>query len=65
MEAIFPNFWEIDEYTLLDDIGFDSFYKKLLVRDLEDEFKIIIPVNEVDCWQIFRDIVESVERYQH
>ena len=65
METIIPELPEIDEHTLLDDIWFDLFCKELLARELEREYMIIIPSNEIDRWETFGDIVATVERYQH
>ncbi len=65
MEFIIPDLPEMDEHTLLADVGFDDFCKDMLSYDLEINFTICIPDLEVDHWQTFGDILETVYRYQH
>lgn len=63
MEETIPDLPEIDSNSLLEDLGFDNFYKTMLAQNLEQEFIISIPEVEVHHWTTVNDVAETILRY--
>lgn len=53
----------IQEFTNLDEIGFDFWCREYLAFQLERRLCVLIPDNEVDQWKTFGDILTTVNRY--
>lgn len=47
---------------LFDDLGFDSFDLVEISMEIEDEFDIHIPADDMDAWQTFGDMAATVEK---